>query len=324
MESNQSKSSGFITNLKYVFIPGSQVKDLDKHLLQHEGLYKPRKRNHNWLKSPLTIIGLVLIFFIVTIAVFDSWIATYSYQEALWIDYTNAWSPPSAENILGTSYGGRDVFSRMIYGTRISLIISFSSVGISLIVGSLLGLFSAYYGGWIDIILMRITDVILAFPGLIFAIALILVWGRYFTDIILIFSIIGIPYYARLIRVAVLRTKEMQYIAAAKSMGARNRRIIFLHVLPNSFQSVLIYATFDIGRTIINLAILAFLGFSVRGGWIQWGSDISIGAFGRYLIEAPWAAFWPCVMVVITALGFMLLGDGLRDALDPRYHFKSF
>jgi peptide/nickel transport system permease protein len=277
--------------------------------------YKNKKGNFQWLKSPLTIIGFIIVFLILTIAVFDSWLAPYSYEETLIIDFENEWLPPSPKHPLGTGYGGQDILSTIFYGTRFTLIIAFSVVGISVVFGIVLGLFSGYYGGWIDTVLMRLIDIILAFPGLIFAMAILAIWGSSIEKIIIILGIIGIPFYTRLMRTSVLRIKEMGYISAARLVGANNKRIMFRHILPNSLDPVIISISFDIGRVIISIVILSFLGFG-DFQFTVWDQRIIHSTYN--IFEAPWASFFPSLAVIISSLGFMLLGDGLRDALDPQ------
>ncbi|GAF90692.1 unnamed protein product, partial [marine sediment metagenome] len=276
---------------------------------------KKKKLINGWLKSTFTFIGVLLIIFIVSIAIFGPWIAPYSYEEAMGVSL-NFWNPPSPANPLGTAFAGRDVLSRIIYGTRTSLITALLSVSISLIFGVILGMLAGYYGKWTDSIIMRVMDIILAFPGLIFALAFLAILGSKFSFIVLIFGVIGIPYYSRLIRSSVYKEKELDYIAAAKVSGANNWRIMFKHILPNSIQSVIISMSFDIGRVMINLTILGFLGFN-DPEFIEWGSDISSGR--RHIWEAPWAVLWPSVMILVSVIGFMIVGDGLRDALDPKF-----
>lgn len=273
---------------------------------------KPRK----WLKFPLTIIGLILIFIMLTIVIFGVWIAPYSYEETLIIDFMNEWLPPSPNHPLGTGYLGKDILSMIIYSTKFTLIIAFAAVGISAIFGIVLGLISGYYGGKIDTILMRAIDIILAFPGLIFAMTILAIWGSSIEKIIIILGIIGIPFYTRLMRVSVLSLKEKEFISAARVVGANNRRIMFRHILPNSLDSIIISISFDIGRIIINIVILSFLGF---GEFQIAVLDASIVHTTYNIFEAPWASFFPSLAIIITSLGFMLLGDGLRDAFDPRY-----
>ena len=162
---------------------------------------------------------------------------------------------------------------------------------------------------------MRISDIFFAFPGLIFAIILVGILGNRMEWIILAYGILGIPYYSRLIRASVLQAKELPYVEAARVSGAKNWRIMFRHIMPNCIQPIIISFTFDIGGVILSFAGLAFLGYS-DPNLIEWGRDIDIGR--GHLVNAPWASFWPGLMIIFTVLGFMLVGDGLRDALDPR------
>jgi peptide/nickel transport system permease protein len=182
-------------------------------------------------------------------------------------------------------------------------------------VGVFFGIIAAYYGGWVDAVIMRIADILFAFPGLIFAIVLVGILGRRMQYIILAYGILGIPYYARLIRGSVLQARELPYVEAAKVAGAGKWRIMFRHIMPNTIQPIIISFTFDIGGVILSFAGLAFLGYS-DPHLIEWGRDIDLGR--GHLVDAPWASFWPGMMIVFTVLGFMLVGDGLRDALDPR------
>ncbi len=311
-------SSKIANGFKFLLFPRyrfelSQIKDIRN--LHHTR----RKRMNGWLKSPFTIFGVILIFVIICLAIFGPWIAPYSFEEASrWSLY--AWKPPSPEFPLGTTYAGRDVLSRAIYGTRTSLLIAFLSVSISLIFGISLGLIAGFYGKWVDSIIMRCMDIILAFPGIIFALAFLAILGSTFFYIVIIFGVIGIPFYSRLIRSSVLKEKELDYIAAAKIAGANNWRIMFRHILPNAIQPIIISMSFDIGRLMISLVILSFLGFS-DPMFINWGYDIYIAR--GHIWDAPWASFWPSVMILISVIGFMIVGDGLRDALDPKYQFKA-
>jgi len=309
-----------ITNgFKFLFIPKSRIERFQASSIQYQGRKKKKGLINGWLKSTFTFIGVLLVIIIISIALFSPWIAPYSYEEAI-TNSLNSWKPPSLLHPLGTGFAGRDVLSRIIYGTRTALIIAFLSVSISLISGIFLGMLAGYYGKWADSIIMRVMDIILAFPGLIFALAFLAILGAKFSYIVLIFGVIGIPYYSRLIRSSVYKEKELDYIAAAKVSGANNWRIMFRHILPNSIQPVLISMSFDIGRLMINLTILGFLGFN-DPELIDWGIDIFYGR--RRIWDAPWAILWPSVMILVSVIGFMIVGDGLRDALDPRDHFAT-
>jgi ABC-type dipeptide/oligopeptide/nickel transport system permease subunit len=179
----------------------------------------------------------------------------------------------------------------------------------------MVGVIAAYYGGWIDSIIMRIIDIFLAFPGLILAMVFIAIWGQRMEYIMLAYGILGIPYYSRLIRGSVLQARSLPYVEAARVAGAGNWRIMFRHILPNCIQPIIISFTFDVGGIILSLAGLAFLGYSDLN-MIEWGRDIDIAR--GHIVIAPWASLFPGLMILITVLGFMLVGDGLRDALDPR------
>jgi peptide/nickel transport system permease protein len=294
--------------LKLIFIPKYQINLSNRS-------FKRKRSNKKWFKSPLTIIGIIIVFFIFTIAIFDSWLAPYSYKETLIIDFEKEWLPPSAMHPLGTGFGGQDILSTIIYGTRFTLIIAFAAVSISVVFGIVLGLISGFYGGWIDTVLMRLMDIILAFPGLIFAMAILAIWGSSIEKIIIILGIIGIPFYTRLMRVSVLRIKEKEFIQAAKVVGAKNNRIMFQHILPNSIDPVIMSISFDIGRIIISIVILSFLGFG-DFQFTVWDERIIHSTYN--IFEAPWASFFPSLAIIITSLGFMLFGDGLRDAFDPK------
>lgn len=276
---------------------------------------KKRSKTKKMLQSSITLIGVILTLSIISLSIFGSWIAPYSYEEVT--SYSlYSWKPPTLEFPLGTGYAGRDVLSRIIYGTRTALVISVLSVSISLIVGIFLGILAGYYGKWVDSIIMRVMDIILSFPGIIFALAFLAILNSRIQNIVIILGVIGIPFYSRLVRSSVLKTRELDYVAAAKVSGANNWRIMFRHILPNSIQPIVISMSYDIGRLMIIVTTLAFLGFS-DSRFINWGFDIYIARPRMW--EAPWAAFWPSFMLLVSVIGFMIVGDGLRDVLDPKY-----
>lgn len=306
-------------NLKFLFVPASRIDELTIREFNYE-LKRSKRKFIRRFKSVLTIVGILLVFFIATLAVFPHWIAPYTFQEALGM-FTGSWGPPSPANLLGKTKFGRDVLTRLIFGARTSLTVALPAIASSVIFGVMIGVIAAYYGGWIDAVIMRIIDIFLAFPSLILALVFIAVLGNIFNTgpkidyIILAWGILGIPYYSRLIRGNVLQAKELPYIQAARVSGAGNLRIMFKHILPNVIQPIIISVTFDIGGVILSLAGLSFLGFSDYR-MIDWGNEISEGR--QYLYIAPWASLWPGLFILLAVLGFMLLGDGLRDALDPR------
>lgn len=302
-----------IHNFKFLLIPASRIEELTQRQADYESQMSKRKFLHQ-LKSPLTIVGIIIIFCVVSLAVFGNWLAPYSFEEANGIN-PNPYSPPSPGHLLGTTMLGRDVLSRVIYGTFTSLTIALPAVIIGLVLGVFIGIISAYYSGWLDTILMRIMDILLAFPGLILAMVLIRLWGQRIEIIITVWGLMGMPFYSRLIRGSVLQAKNLPYVQAAKCVGAGNFRIMFRHILPNCIQPIIISFSFDVGSTVLNLAALAFLGFS-DSRLVEWGYDINVARI--HLYEAPWASIGPGIMIIIFVLGFMLLGDGLRDILDPK------
>ncbi len=301
------------SHIKFLLIPGSRIEELSLRESVYERTVSKRKFIRR-LKAPLTILGIGIVILIVTLAVFMHWISPYTIEEADAI-FAGSWDEPSPEHPLGQTNFGRDILARIIYGARSSLTIALPAITLSVVVGVILGVIAAYYGGWVDTIIMRIGDIFLAFPALVFAIVLVGILGRKMEIIIMAYGILGIPYYSRLIRASVLQARELPYVQAAKVAGAGNMRIMFRHILPNSIQPIIISFTFDIGGVILSFAGLAFLGYS-DPTLIEWGRDIDIGR--GHLINAPYAALWPGIMILLTVLGFMLVGDGLRDALDPR------
>ncbi|MBD3195921.1 MAG: ABC transporter permease subunit [Candidatus Lokiarchaeota archaeon] len=308
-----------INNLKFIFIPAYKLNALVEKEEKHERTVSKRKFIRRF-KSFLTILGIILVFAVVTMAVFPHWLAPYTEADASGV-FPGTWANPSPEHPLGTTSFGRDVLTRLIFGARTSLIVALPAIGLSVILGVIIGIIAAFYGGWLDTVIMRLMDILLAFPGLILALVFISVFTDLFkTDvrieyIMLAWGILGVPFYSRLIRGSVLQAKELPYIQAARVAGAGNFRIMFKHILPNVIQPIIISVTFDIGGIILSLAGLSFLGFS-DPQLIDWGNEIS--RTRERLYDAPWASLFPGFFILLSVLGFMLLGDGLRDALDPR------
>lgn len=312
IRSTKSIIAWFIHNFKFLFTPGYDLEELTERERRYE-LKNPKKRRINRYKKPIFILGLIIILFLCTLAVHQYWIPIYSYREARMCYlpvYLYWYKPPSPEHLLGTTICGWDILSRLIYGTRSVLILATYSTVISCVIGIFIGAISGYYGGWLDAIFMRIMDIILSFPGVVFAIIFITIWGRDFTILVLIFSIIGIPYFARIIRTSVVKEKELPYIDAGRVAGAKNFRLLFRHILPNCLQPIIVNASFNVARNILTLSVLAFLR---TGGvsWIEWGYDIVYMLDHLYI--APWAAFFPTIMIFLSVLGFLLLGDSLSE-----------
>ena len=264
-------------------------------------------------KSPLTIVGLMIIVTLCITAIFASYIAPYESDE---INPPDRLRPPSKEHICGTDTAGRDVFSRIIYGSRISIRIGVTVVSIAAVFGSLIGLFSGYLGGKVDEIMMRITDVFFSVPYLILAMAIAAALGPNLVNSMISLAVVWWPIYARLTRGQALLIRESTYIEAARGLGAGNLRIIFRHILPNSFSPVIVQASLDFGNAIMFAAALSFIGLGAQPPTPEWGAMISIGK--NYLRDAWWYPTFPGLAILITVLGFNLLGDGLRDILDPK------
>lgn len=306
--------SWVFNNTKFLLLPASRLEELSNREFVYERVKGKRKILRRF-KSVLTILGIVIVFFIITLAVFGHWIANQPFELALHTQ-PGAWGSPSSAHPLGQTVLGYDVLARLIYGARTSLTVALPAISLSVFGGIIFGTLAAFYRGWVDSLIMRIADVFLAFPGLILALVIIAITGqRRIEHIMLVYGFLGIPFYARLIRGNVLQARELPYVQAAKVAGAGNGRIMFRHILPNCIQPIIISFTFNIGTMILSLAALSFLGFS-DPTIIEWGNDIN-NARG-HLYNAPWASLWPGLMILITVLGFMLIGDALRDALDPR------
>jgi len=230
-------------------------------------------------------------------------------------------SPPSSKYLFGTDDVGRDILSRVIYGSRISLRICTLVVGLTIGIGTILGIVSGYWGGWIDELIMRISDVFLAFPALILAMAIAAALGPSLENVILAMVVIWWPRYARVTRGQVLVLREIDYIVAARAVGVHNRRIIMRHILPNCISPVLVQATLDMGEVLLTAATLSFIGFGAQPPTPEWGAMISLGR--NYLRDNWWYATFPGLAILLTVIGFNLLGDAARDILDPRLRHSA-
>lgn len=223
---------------------------------------------------------------------------------------------PSLEHPMGTDNFGRDVFGRIVYGARVSLAVGLIATTISLIIGLLMGAFSGYYGGLVDSGVMRLTDIFLAFPYLLFAILLISVLGQGVTSLVIAIAVLGWTTIARVFRSSVLSVKENEYVEAARAMGAGNLRIMARHIMPNAMAPIIVYGTMSIGGVILSEAALSFLGLGVQPPTPSWGRMLNEAQ--KYVVSHPLLFIWPGLAIVATVLAFVLLGDGLRDALDVK------
>jgi peptide/nickel transport system permease protein len=257
----------------------------------------------------LFLISLILIIGIVT-PIVDP------YDPRVDSNLAEARKSPSFEHPFGTDRLGRDVFRRVLHGARISLVIGFVVVFVSGSVGTILGLMAGYFGGWVDTIVMRLMDILLAFPAILLAIAIVAVRGPGLTNTILAVAVVGVPGYARVVRSMVLSLRERDYVDAARMVGVSNSGIMFGHILPNSLTPIIVQMTLGIGGAIVFSAALGFLGLGVQPPTPEWGAMIADGL--PLLNQAPYLVFYPGMAIMVTVLAFNLFGDGLRDALDPQ------
>jgi len=268
---------------------------------------------HRYARNRLALVGLWVVLGIVVVALFASWVAPSSPIKP---DFGNLLRSPSATHPMGTDDLGRDVLSRVIFGARTALLAGVLSVGIAVLAGLPLGLLSGYYGGRLDDLLMRLTDAMLSFPFLVLALALAAVLGAGLDKALLAIGIVFTPRFIRLARAQVLGEREQNYVEAARAMGVGDGRIIWRHILPNSISPIVVQASLDMAGAITAEATLSFLGLGTQPPTPSWGSMLNIAQ--AYLGTAPWMAVWPGLAIFITVLALNLLGDGLREALDPR------
>jgi peptide/nickel transport system permease protein len=264
-------------------------------------------------KNRWTYVGAVIIIVFIVCAILAPWIAP---EDPRAINLVLELAPPSEASWMGRDANGSDIFSRLLYGARISLLVGVVVVSISGCVGVLLGLISGYYGGWVDALLMRIVDVLLAFPGLLLAIALVAVLGPSVNNIIFALVVLGWVPFARLVRGQVISVRERNYILAAKTSGQSDFRVMIIHILPNVLSAIIVQATFNIAGVIISESSLSFLGLGVPPGTPSWGAMLSEGK--EVILDAPHVSIFPGLAIVLIVLAFNFLGDGLRDKFDPR------
>lgn len=264
-------------------------------------------------RQPLIVVGFVLLLIFVLAAIFAPQLSP---TDPLKGQVINSLKPPSLAHPFGTDKLGREIVSRLLYGARISLFVGFSVVIGAGLIGSLLGLLAGYLGGWIDEILMRVTDIFFAFPSLILAMAIAGALGPSLQNALIAITAVTWPIYARLIRGQVLALKEREFIIAAHTVGVPAWRILLRHILPNTLAPLLVQASFDLGSAILSVAGLSFIGFGAQPPTPEWGVMISEGR--NYMATQWWLATFPALAILMVVTGFNLLGDGLRDLLDPR------
>ena len=266
-----------------------------------------------FMKRKTAVLGLIVIVVLVIIAIIGPYITPYDYTA---YDYMNTLAGPSPEHLFGTDQYGRDILSRMLVGTRLTLGVSLSAVVIGAALGTVLGLLVGYYGGVIEMLVMRGSDVLFSFPDILLAIAIVAILGPGIINVLIAVMVFTIPSFARIMRSATLAVKGSLYVEVAQSLGCKDSRLLFVHIFPGTIQSLIVNFTMRIGSAIMAAASLSFLGFGANVSEPEWGAMLSQGR--NYIGIASHMVYFPGLIIFITVLAFNLFGDGLRDTLDPK------
>lgn len=264
-------------------------------------------------KNKMAVLGLVILILLLVAGIFADFIAPYDYAKQ---DLAHAFESPNMAHLFGTDEFGRDIFSRVIYGARMSLLVGFVSVGIAVVIGGTLGAIAGYYGKWVDNLIMRLMDVLLAIPQTLLAIAIVAALGTGLFNLMIAVGISSVPKYARIVRASVLTIRGEEYIEAARASGTGNAKIITKHILPNCMAPVIVQVTLGIAGAILTAAGMSFIGLGIQPPAPEWGNMLSSGR--DYIRDCAYMTMYPGLAIVITVLSLNLLGDGLRDALDPK------
>lgn len=267
------------------------------------------------VQNKAAVVGMVVIIFLIFLAIFGRWLMPYDPNYG---DMAINKQPPSAAHWFGTDEQGRDIFSRIIDGTRVSLSVGLQAVGFALVLGTVFGAIAGYKGGKLDTIIMRFMDVMMSIPDILLAITLMAALGRGIDKAVIAIGLVTIPEYARIVRGSIMSIKDSEYVQAAKVIGNNDFTIIFKHILPNVLSPIIVRATLGISAAILNTAALGFLGLGVQPPYAEWGD--MLGRARSFIFEAPYMLIFPGIAITITVLAFNLLGDGLRDAFDPKSH----
>lgn len=264
-------------------------------------------------KNKAAVVGGFFILLFIVVSIIGPWFTTFDPNK---VAVLNKLQSPSLVHWFGTDNFGRDIFTRIIHGMSLTLKVGFLSVGMGGSVGVILGIVSGYYGGKIDTIIMRIMDVLLAFPGILLALAIVSVLGGSLTNVIIAVSVFSIPAFARIVRGSTLTVRKLEYIDAVRALGATDLRIIFKHILPNVMSPIIVQATLRIATAVLTASGLSFLGLGAQPPAPEWGAMLNDGR--AYISAAPHIILFPGIMIVLVVLAFNIFGDGLRDALDPK------
>ena len=274
-----------------------------------------RRRVDRFVRYRPAVFGLIFLFVLILLAVFAP---TFAGQDPYYQDYSVLKSPPSAEHVLGTDPLGRDVWARLVYASRVSLSVGLVAVSIYTVIGTVLGAIAGYYGGWVDSVIMRLTDIVMTFPTLIIIITVVALVGSSLYNIMAVIGLLSWPSICRLVRGQILSLREEEYVIASRALGASDRFIIFNHLLPNVLGPIIVAATFGIASAILTEASLSFLGLGVPPPEPSWGQMLTDAQKLSVLADMPWLWVPPGIMVSLTVLCVNFVGDGLRDAFDPR------
>ena len=265
------------------------------------------------VRNKSAMAGLIILLILILTAIFADFIAPYGYDDQVLEDQFIA---PCLEHIFGTDNFGRDIFSRVVYGSRISLQVGLISMGVAVILGCIVGSIAGYYTGLVDNLIMRIIDVMLAIPSILLAISIAAALGPVLRNVMIAIAIGSVPQFARIVRASILTVKEQEYIEASRATGASDLRIIVSHILPNCIAPIIVQTTLGVGNAILNAAGLSFIGLGVSPPIPEWGAMLS--AARQYIRDYWWMLTFPGLAIMLTVFSLNVLGDGLRDALDPR------
>lgn len=268
-----------------------------------------------YLRHKLAVAGSLILVLLILVAIFAPVVAG---QDPYKIDLKNYQRPPSATHWLGTDIAGRDVYARLVFATRVSLSVGLVSVSISLLIGTIIGALGGYYGGWIDLLLMRLTDIFLCFPSLVIILVVVSLVGPSIYNVMAVIGLLSWPTIARLVRSEFLHLRTVDFVTAARCIGCRDSRLIFRHILPSAVSPIVVNATFGIAYAILTEAGLSFLGLGVQLPIASWGNMLLDAQSLTVLERMPWLWVPPGFAILITVLAINFIGDGLRDALDPR------
>lgn len=302
--------------------PKSNLKDYRSNSLWRLTLRRIFKQRN-------AVAGMIILGFLILVAIFAPLIAPYDpIQVLIGVENVKAREAPCVhlfgcpadkpQHIMGMDGNVRDLFSRIVYGTRVSLSVGLGAVAFAIVMGTLMGAFAGYLGGWVDNVIMRLLDVLMAFPGLLLAITIISVLGRGLQNALLAIAIVSIPVYARVVRASVLSVKESPYVLASRALGGNHLHVLFRRIMPNAIPPLIVRGTLGVGGAILEAAALSFLGLGAQPPTPEWGN--MLGTERSQVFAAPFLVFFPGIAIMITVLGFNLFGDGLRDAIDPRLH----